>query len=106
AAATSAPSGRRWTVQGGAPPGSARGEGRGREGSNGPGRLTRRRGRGPRTPGQRRRENVGKGLRPAGAARNRPRPGVEGRPEPGGGGRTGAGARPSDASRVPPGDGV
>jgi hypothetical protein len=84
-------------VHGGAPTRSARGAGRSREGRNGPGHLTSRRGRGPSPPGQRRRENVGQVLLPAGADRTRHSPGGEGRTETRGGGRTGACVRTSHA---------
>src|SRR5215471_10958084 len=90
AASQSAPYCSRCTVHGGAPTRSARGEGRCREGRNGHVHLTSRRGRGPSTQGQRRRENVGKVLLPAGADRNLHRPAVEGITETGGGRRTGA----------------
>jgi hypothetical protein len=59
AASKSAPYGSRCTVHGGAPTRSERGEGRCREGRNGHVHLTSRRGRGPSTQGQIRRENVG-----------------------------------------------
>src|SRR5262249_13388632 len=90
AAPQSRTDGRRCTVRGGAPTWSERGEGRCREGRNGHGHLTSRRGRGPSTQGQIRRENVGKVLLPAGADSHLHRPGVEGMTETGGGGRTGA----------------
>ena len=73
-----------------APTRSARGEGRCRGGRNGERHSTSGRGRGPRTQGQIRRENVGKVLLPAGADRNLHRPGVEGMTEVPGGRRTGA----------------
>jgi hypothetical protein len=81
AASTSAPYCSRCTGHGGAPTRSARGEGRCREGRNGHAHLTSRRGRGPSTQGEIRRENVGKVLLPAGADRNLHRPGAAGMTE-------------------------
>jgi len=89
---------------GGAPTRSARGEGRGRAGSNGAEPRKGPRGRGPRTEGQRRRENVGQVLRPAGADRHLRRPGGAGSTAARGGGRTGAGARRSAAGGGMPAD--
>ena len=74
----------------GAPTQSERGEGRCRVGRNGYEHHTSRRGRGPSTQGQMRRDNVGKVLLPAGADSNLHRPGVEGTTEARGGWRTGA----------------
>src|ERR1043166_3345820 len=78
AASKSAPYGSRCTVHSGAPTRSERGEGRCREGRNGHVHLTSRRGRGPSTQGQIRRDNVGKVLLPAGADSNLHRPPVRG----------------------------